>query len=134
MFALVACSPSPESSLAPGGGNPPPPPTPEVDSTESRTRYEFNNFTVNVLGDSTNYVQPPVRDREPTEAEITAYRTFTDPFLSGKIYTLTAAATGQRVQTGSDGALSQGAVSSALPQQFRLLTVSAESCATFPEA
>jgi len=208
IFALSACSSSSDVIVGPGGGDPPPPPpSPEVDSTEARTRYEFNNrcvvlqslsnsrfvassgagfaasataisgaeafyfkptalgdyllltksgnlltantpitsnplsaatnaniITVNVLGDITNYVKPPVTNREPTEAEITAYRSFVDPLLSGKIYTLTAAATGQRVQTTSDGALSQGAATSALPQQFRLLTVSAESCATFPEA
>lgn len=208
LLALTACSPSPDSSLSQGGGNPPPPPpTPEVDSTEPRTRYEFNNrcvvlqslsnsrfvaaegagyaasatsiaaadafyfkpsalgdyllfnsngnlltantpitsnalaaatnaniFTVHVLGDTTSYVKPPITDREPTETEIAAYRSFKDPEISGTIYTLTAAATGQRIETTSNGVLSQGGASTALPQQFRLLTVEPKSCATFPEA
>jgi len=159
IFALSACSSSSDVIVGPGGGDPPPPPpSPEVDSTESRTRYEFNNrcvvlqslsnsrfvaasgagfaasasaisgaeafyfkptalgdyllftksgnlltantpitsnplsaatnaniITVNVLGDTTNYIKPPVTNREPTEAEITAYRSFVDPLLSGKI-------------------------------------------------
>ena len=209
ILVLAACSPSPDARIPAGGGPdgpPPPPPTPEVDSTEARTRYEFNNrcvvlqsvannryitqtsgqfaatastlaaaeafyfkpsalgdyllftrngtllaantpatandlaaasnaniFTVRTLNDRTTYVTPPLLDREPTPAEISAYRNFTDPQFSARIFTLDAAATGQRLQTGADSILTQGAVAeAATAQQFRLLTVT--GCAEFPEA
>lgn len=208
LLTLAACSQSPDARMADGGGggggNPP---TPEVDSTEPRTRYEFNNrcvvlqsvannrfvaqadgqfaatatalagaeafyfkpsalgdyllftrnadllaantpvaandlasasnaniFTIRVLNDRTSYVQPPLQDREPTPAEIAAYRNFADPQLSGRIFTLDAAATGQRLQIGADNILTQAAAQAeaGTAQQFRLLT--ATGCAEFPEA
>ena len=55
LLALAACSQSPDARTAGGGGGPGPvtPPTPEVDSGEARTRYEFNNRCV-VLQSVTN--------------------------------------------------------------------------------
>ncbi|MES2908783.1 MAG: hypothetical protein V4688_06445 [Pseudomonadota bacterium] len=95
-----------------------------------------NIITVRVLNDRTSYAQPPLQDREPTPAEIAAYRDFKDPTpeLSGRIFTLDAAATGQRLLVGADSVLTQSAApaETATAEQFRLLT--ATGCATFPEA
>lgn len=208
LLALAACSPGPNAGIIGGGGEPPPPPPgPDTDSTEPRTRYEFNNrcvvlqsvannrfvtqtdgrfaatatvlsgaeafyfkpsalgdyllftrnsallaantpvtsndlasasnaniLTVRALNDRTSYVQPPLQDREPTPAEIDAYRNFVDPESMGRIFTLDAAATGQRLQIGADSVLTQSVAQAetAPAQQFRLLT--ATGCATFPEA
>lgn len=47
LVALTACSPGPNAGIIGGGGEPPPPPPgPDTDSTEPRTRYEFNNRCV----------------------------------------------------------------------------------------
>lgn len=93
---------------------------------------DANIFTVKALGDATNYVRPPLRDHEPSPTEIAAYRDFVDPQLSSKIFTLDAAATGTRLQAGSDSILTQGPAANATAEQFRLLT--ATGCAEFPEA
>lgn len=92
-----------------------------------------NIITVKVKNDTTVYIQPPLRDREPTAQEIQAYRTFNDPALKGTIFTLTAAATGQRLQVASDGTLSQASAAATNAQEFRLVTAS-QGCASFPEA
>ena len=93
---------------------------------------DANIFTLKTLGDATNYVKPPLRDHEPSSAEIAAYRNFADPQLSSKVFTLNAAATGTRLQTGSDSVLTQGSAANATAEQFRLVT--ATGCAEFPEA
>lgn len=92
-----------------------------------------NIITVRVKNDTTVYIQPPLRDREPTAQEIQAYRTFNDPQVKGTIFTLTAAATGQRLQVASDGTLSQASAAATNAQEFRLVTAS-QGCTTFPEA
>ncbi len=89
-----------------------------------------NIFTLRVVGDNTAYVKPPVKDREPTQAEISAYRNFKDPLIKGELFTLDAAATNQRLGVDESGQLGQGASA----QQFRLHNAKPESCAVFPEA
>lgn len=89
-----------------------------------------NVFTVRVAGDNTQYIQPPVKDREPTLAEITAYRSFNDPKVKGELFTLDSAATNQRLGVNESGQLAQGASA----QQFKLHKAKLESCAPFPEA
>ncbi len=87
-----------------------------------------NIFTVRVAGDNTQYVQPPVKDREPTLAEITAYRSFNDPKVRGELFTFDSAASNQRLGVNESGQLAQGASA----QQFKLHK--ATGCAEFPEA
>lgn len=92
---------------------------------------DSNIFTLRVLGDATNYVQPPITDKEPTPEEIAAYRGFVDPNTKGTVYTLTST-TGERLQANAAEPLSMAAASEATAQQFRLLTL--ETCTAFPEA
>lgn len=91
---------------------------------------DSNVFTVRVAGDNTQYIQPPVKDREPSLAEITAYRSFNDPNIKGELFTLDSAASSQRLGVNESGQLAQGASA----QQFKLHKAKPESCAEFPEA
>ena len=93
---------------------------------------DANIFTLRVAGDTTNYVRPPLRDNEPTPAEIAAYRNFVDPERKGGVFTLDGAAGGQRLQSNAEGVLSMAAPAPGTGQQFRL--VLATGCAEFPEA
>ncbi|MDP1775226.1 MAG: hypothetical protein Q8K94_01280, partial [Moraxellaceae bacterium] len=87
-----------------------------------------NIITLRVVGDNTQYIQPPVKDREPTLAEITAYRSFNDPKIRGELFTIDSAASNQRLGVAESGQLAQGANA----QQFKLHM--ATGCAEFPEA
>ncbi len=101
-----------------------------VSMNSLKAASDHNIITVRAAGDDTQYVQPPIRDREPAPTEISAYRDFVDPLIRSELFTLDAAATGKRLQVAEAGALTQGSTEAA--QLFKLHR--ATGCTEFPEA
>lgn len=93
---------------------------------------ESNIFSLRVVGDATQYPQPPLYDREPTAAEIDLYRQFQEPLIRGERFTLTQVSTAQRLNQGGDGRVQLASASDEIAQQFALVPVT--GCAEFPEA
>ncbi|MFP5356825.1 MAG: hypothetical protein ACLGHI_00030 [Gammaproteobacteria bacterium] len=89
-------------------------------------------FSLRADGDTTDYPPAPAYDREPTPAQIAAYRDFRDPQRRARVFTLASIVDGQRLSVRDDGTLVVAAAAETDAQRFEL--EAASGCAPFPEA
>lgn len=93
-------------------------------------------FILKTAGDSTAYPATPAYDKEPTVAQLDAYRGFVDPLIERSFFTLDAAVSSNRLTVNpvSNALAFSPPTADSADQQFELQPLTAASCAQFPEA